>query len=455
MNASLSLRNRVVNAASWTVGGHISGHLLRLISNLIMTRLLVPEMFGVMAIGYVIMNGLAMMSDVGIRQHIIQSKLSDSADYLNTAWVLQILRGGLLWVIALIISWVLVAFADSNLWPPDSVYAHPSLPYVIVALSFTAFINGFESTKLALANRNLAMNMVVKIEIGSKFIGIVSMITWAYVDRSIWALVFGALVTSLLKSALSHMVLPGHNNKLHWDSDSLYELLHFGKWMFLSSTLGFLVINGDKIVLGGLIDVKHLGVYTIAIFVISAIQQLLARISQSVALPAFSEVVRDRPGDLKKTYYKFRLPLDGTILFLVGILFMAGHHVIDILYDDRYQAAGHMIEILSLSLIAERYSLTSFCFMALGKPSYLIPIIMMRIPILFLLLPMVYREFGFDASLWVIALCRLAEWPILFYLKIKMSLLSLVKEMYFMLFLLCGLFVGWVINYVFLFYMST
>ena len=99
----LTLRKRIIHGASWIMVGHISGQLLRLVSNLIMTRLLVPEMFGVMAIANVIMIGLAMMSDIGIRQHIIQSKHSDSENFLNTAWVVQIIRGIILWFIALII----------------------------------------------------------------------------------------------------------------------------------------------------------------------------------------------------------------------------------------------------------------------------------------------------------------------------------------------------------------
>jgi len=452
MNSHKSLRNRIIQATSWTIGGHISSQLFRLASNLIMTRLLVPEMFGIMAIASVVMMGLALMSDVGIKLHIIQSERSNSEDFLNTAWVVQIIRGVIVWIFAVILSWILVVLDNRNWWPEDSVYADPILPYVIVAFAFTGIIRGFESTKVAMANRNLVMNVVVKIELISQLIGISVMIAVAYVERSIWALVIGALVTNLLKVIFGHVVLPGLNNKFRWERESVYELLHFGKWIFLSSILGFLVTNGDRIILGGLIDSNLLGVYTIAIFIISAIQQLFAKMTQSVAFAALSEVVRQNPDKLKETYYRFRLFIDAIALFLVGVLYISGHHIIDFLYDDRYQAAGHMLQILSLLLIADRFSLTGQCFIALGKPSYLIPMLITRIPILYLILPIVYQQFGFDIALWVIALNRLAEWPILLFLKIKMSLFSLNKEIFFLLYLVFGIVVGWVINSIFLLY---
>ena len=45
-------------------------------------------MFGVMAIATLVMIGLAMFSDLGLRQNIIQSKRGGEFLYLNTAWAI-------------------------------------------------------------------------------------------------------------------------------------------------------------------------------------------------------------------------------------------------------------------------------------------------------------------------------------------------------------------------------
>lgn len=450
MSTSLTLRKRIINAASWTMGGHVFSQFLRLASNLIMTRLLVPEMFGVMAIANVVMIGLAMMSDVGIRQHIIQSSRSDSEDFINTAWVVQIIRGGILCAFGLFISWSFILLADSSLWSSSSVYADPILPYVIGILSFTAVISGLESTNLAMANRNLVMNKVVKIELISQFTGIILMVTWAYIDRTIWALVVGAIVSSLVKTALSYTMLPGNKNRICWKKKSLHELLHFGKWIFLTSILGFLVINGDRLILGGLIDAKLLGIYTIALFIASAVQNILGKIIGSIALPALSEVVRNRPEDLKKVYYKFRFPVDVITFFLAGVLFISGGVIIDLLYDVRYSAAGFMLEILSIALIMERYSLTNQCYIAMGKPSLMIPVISTRMFFLYVGLPVMYYIYGLNAAIWSIVAATYATLPVTLYYKIKNGLLDIYKEVFTIPFFFLGIVAGYGVKYIYL-----
>jgi hypothetical protein len=61
--------------------------------DLILTRLLFPEAFGLMALVQVFMGGLQMFSDLGVNMSIIQSKRGEDPDFLNTAWTFQILRG--------------------------------------------------------------------------------------------------------------------------------------------------------------------------------------------------------------------------------------------------------------------------------------------------------------------------------------------------------------------------
>src|SRR6266571_1268363 len=143
----ISLKRKILNAGVWSLAGYGLSQAIRFGSNLLMTRLLVPEMFGVMAIATTVMVGLAMFSDVGLKQSVIQSKRGNDPDFLNTAWVIQILRGFVLWVFAICVS-LLIFLADRiGMVPKDTVYADPILPYVIAILSITAVIGGFQSTK--------------------------------------------------------------------------------------------------------------------------------------------------------------------------------------------------------------------------------------------------------------------------------------------------------------------
>src|SRR5204863_421086 len=77
----------------WSATEYLAGFILRLGSNLILARLLVPEMFGLMALVNTFMMGLQMFSDVGIGPSIIQNRRGDDPAFLNTAWTIQVMRG--------------------------------------------------------------------------------------------------------------------------------------------------------------------------------------------------------------------------------------------------------------------------------------------------------------------------------------------------------------------------
>src|SRR5262252_1388660 len=96
----VSLKQRVLGAGAWSVGGYALSQILRFGSNLVMTRLLAPDMYGVTAIAYVILSGLAMFSDLGLRAVIIRSGRGHDPVFLNTAWALQIVRGVMIWAVA-------------------------------------------------------------------------------------------------------------------------------------------------------------------------------------------------------------------------------------------------------------------------------------------------------------------------------------------------------------------
>ena len=144
----------MLHAGGWVVAGYALSQAIRFGANLVMTRLLVPEMFGVMAIAMMVMYALALFSDLGLRQSIVQSRRGGDAAFLNTAWAVQIGRGFVIWGAALALALGL-AFMDAvGIVPQHSVYADTracrrSSP----SSRLCAVIAGFESTKLSEASR--------------------------------------------------------------------------------------------------------------------------------------------------------------------------------------------------------------------------------------------------------------------------------------------------------------
>ncbi|MBI5891288.1 MAG: oligosaccharide flippase family protein [Nitrosomonadales bacterium] len=393
-----------------------------------MTRLLVPEMFGVMAIANILIVGLQLCSYFGIHHNIIQSQKGDEPSFLNTAWTFQIIRGLVIFLLAICLAAGLFLANSFGFVGESSAYHNPVLPGVLAVLSLTALISGFESTNLASANRAMRMGRLTILELISQVIGLAGMIVWAVIDKSIWALVAGTILSSCTRTLLSHWFIKGLTNRLMWDRAIFSELFTFGKWMLLTTILGYLVSSGDRLVLANLVNADVLGVYTIALFITGALQEVMSKLTTNAALPVLSKVVRERREELSLVYYKIRLPIDLAVLFLCGILFYAGHLITDVLYDHRYESAGHMLEILAVSMFAIRYILSEQVYIAFGKPRLLMPVQILQLLVTFSVIAPVYKAYGLDGAIWVIALTPLLALPVTAYFMVKYGFFNLRRE---------------------------
>jgi O-antigen/teichoic acid export membrane protein len=424
------------------MGGHVLSQLIRLGSNLLMTRLLEPEAFGLLGIVIVLMIGFALFSDIGVTQNIIRSHQGAEEVFLNTAWTLQIIRGIFIWFVATALALVL-PFAVSHAWvKAGTVYANPMLPWIISAYATTAIIQGFSSTKIATARRQMLARRITQIEIVSQVLALVVMLLVAWSTRSIWALVIGSVTSSLLSCILSHRWLPGVSNKLLWDRAALKELIGFGKWIFLSSAIGFLAINGDRLMLGGIVSAQLMGVYTIAFMLVNAVQMVMQMVSGNIIFPALSEVMRVRPQHLAMTTNKLQMYGDIFLVTTCGFLIASGQSIVDLLYDARYREGGFMLSALAIGAIGMRYQIVEQCYLALGKPKINTVTSFIRLLVLYLGLPIGYHYWQFDGALLAIVLSQYAGWPAAIYFKIKYQLFSLRSELVMIPLLLLGLGLG-------------
>jgi O-antigen/teichoic acid export membrane protein len=438
----------VLRAGGWTVAGFALSQAIRFGANLVMTRLLVPEMFGVMAIAMMIMYALALFSDLGLRQSIVQSRRGREAVFLNTAWAVQIARGMVVWIAALAIGALLVAVQRTGVIPPDSVYAHPGLPPVVVILSLCAVIAGFESTKLSEASRSLSLGRITQIDVVSQALGVLCMIAWAAVDRSIWALVAGGLCAAAARTLLSHSWLPGTANRWQWERAAFREIIGLGKWIFAASILGFFVNSADRLVLGALTSASVLGVYVIAFLIFSSVEHVLARIVGEVSYPALSEVARERPADLRSSYYQFHLAVGLPACVAAGVLMISGEPLIALLYDARYSQAGWMLEVLALALVTIPFRVATQCFVVLGAPQMMSQICVIRLVALGVLTPAGFQLFGLAGALWAIVLSYFAWLPTTIAFVIRHGLFDARRELPLLPAALLGMALGTVLNHV-------
>lgn len=427
----MSLKERATRASAWVVAGYGVSQVLRLATNLIMTRLLVPEAFGLMAVVAAIWIGLDMMSDMGIRGSVIYHKRGNDRAFMNTAWTLQIIRGAFIWGLALLASWLLYLLFSKGLMPTGTIYADPLLPKVVAVATCASVLKGFESINLHVASRNLALGRLSALEVASQAVAIPVMVIWAMQEASVWALVAGGLTSSLVRTAGSHLFILGPRCRLGWDPVSFWKMFHYGKWILVSSTTGFLVQHGDRLLIGGLLASREMGVYAIAILLAESVRNLFSRIIGSVVFPAISEAARDSTARLSSVYYKYRTRADPILFLVAGMVAVLGDDLVRLLYDDRYAEAGWMLQILSASIFLSAFQAQGSVLLALGKSRTLAALTTIGGAFLLISIPLFYFYFGMVGAI-VAASVRLV-WgiPVGFWAMQKLNILRPGRELLF------------------------
>ena len=356
----MSLRSQALKGTIWTVIGFGASQVLRLGSNLILARLLVPEFFGLMALVSIFLIGLDLFSDVGLGPSIVQNKRGDDPDFLNTAWTIQVMRGIVLWLGSLLIA-----------WPVSHFYKEPQLLWLIPVVGLTTLIHGFDSTALLTLNRQLAVRKLAIFELVGQIITLTVMVVWAWFDRSIWALVVGNLVAGIYQLVWSHRLLPHQPNRFAWDKEAAQKIFTFGKWIFFSTALTFLASQADRLILGKLVTPTVLGLYGIAYTFADVPRQVIIALSGKVIFPAFSKLANLPRETFRAKILKNRMPILLALVAGLPILVSFGDYVIYILYKKEYYEAAWMLPIIALGIWhTTLYSTMSPALLALGKPVY-------------------------------------------------------------------------------------
>jgi O-antigen/teichoic acid export membrane protein len=328
---------RALRSSAITVAGFGLGQVLRLGSNLILTRLLFPEAFGTMALVTLFIIGMNMLSDTGTGAAIMRSNRGDDPDFLDTAWVIQIIRG-----FALTGAAVLLA------WPYAWWMGQPSLAQYLPVAALAMAIQGFNPTRFHTAHRHLQAGRVTLIDLSAQVIMIVAAVGLAWVWPSIWSLIVAGLVQVVAMWVLLNAFLPGHRNRFCWDKGAVNELVHFGKWIFLATVAGFVAVQADKIVMGRYLSLGDFGVYNIGFFLASFPSMLSSVVMARLLIPLYRESSPAASRDNMLRVRRLRFITTGALIALVAILGFAGPWLVGVMYDPRYHAAAGVVVVAAV-----------------------------------------------------------------------------------------------------------
>lgn len=429
LRRSLGSRRSLLGAAGWVSATFIAQQTLRLVSNVVLAWLLAPALLGTMLLINTLRTGGELLTDVGVGQSIVNNPSGNEPAFYNTAWTIQIVRGLILFALAIALT-----------VPIARLYGKPELLILLPAVAPIFIITGLTSPARFLLQKRLEVRKLALFDLAAALFGTAVQIGLALYTPTIWALVWGLLIGTAGPAAASFFLIDWRSHRLRWEKEAVRAVLHFGKWVFLSSLIYFLAMNFDRLYFADAIPIALLGVYGIARTFADTITLLFQRMGSLLIFPKVS-ASQQRGFDLQRAIRPIRL---ATLLVAATGLALAvalADRFIYLIYDERYHAAGFFLSILLVgSWFGILATMADAMMMGVGKPSGVALSNGTKLVVIAVALPLLLPRYGMNAALFTFVIADAVRYAMLAWRKRGVGLSFLRQDAALTLFFLVLIF---------------
>ncbi len=399
-------RRLLLGQVGWVGGSFAAQQVLRLVTNVALAWLLAPALLGIMLLINTLRTGAELLTDVGIGQSIVNNRRGEDPDFLNTAWTMKIVRGFILFAIGL-----------AATVPLANLYDDPQLRILLPVTAGIFVISGFSSPSRFVLQKRLDVKTLALFGLAMSFASVVIHVVLALISPTIWALIGGLWLGTILSTVVSFFLVRDLPHRLRFEREAATEIFHFGKWIFFASLIYFLAMNFDRLYFAGVIPYALLGIYGIARTFSDTIMQVFQRLGAMLVFPKVSAAAvrgAELRGKIKPLRWAVLLP---TATALAVAVTFADTFII-IAYDERYLPAGIFLTILLFGTwFAILGTLADAMMMGVGKPSSVATSNLAKFMIIVLTLPVLLPRYGIIAALFAFVAAEAVRYAVLVWRK--------------------------------------
>jgi PST family polysaccharide transporter len=327
--------------------------ILNIIFTAILSRILTPADYGVVAIVTVFTTFFSMLANLGFGTAVIQDKtLTDTEINHIFSFTLYIALG--LVIIFCLFGFLVAWFYQNNVYIP-----------ICIILSVSLFFNTI----------NMMPNAVLLKEKRFLLIGIrlvvVNIITYVItIILALYGFKYYALVIQSVLSALCIFIWNLKNTRLHVvfkiDFNSIKKIREYSGYQFGFNVINYFCRNLDKLIIGKVMGDVPLAQYDKAYRMMLYPYQSLTH----VITPALHPILSDYQDDQEFIYQKYMrivkfLSLLG--VFITAVCFWCGEEIIILVFGDQWHDAVAVFKALSLSIGVQMINgLSGTIFQSLG-----------------------------------------------------------------------------------------
>jgi O-antigen/teichoic acid export membrane protein len=351
-----NLKAKSARAAMKLGVGTLVGQCTKFVRRMILARILAPSELGVMAIVFSVSIALEALTEVGVKQSVIQNKKGANDDYLNMAWWMQLVRGLCLSGIAVTVApWI------------GSFYHKPELVSLLrvsfLAIAFRAFI----SPRAYVLEKEYKFGTRVILFEGSALLGSILTIVLALLLKNVWALVLGFVGEAVALCLFSFVLVPFLPRfKIH--RDSLGDLMKYARGIFGLPILTAISFQAPILILGKMIDDYQLGLFSYAYMLAYFPTDLYMRVIGPILLPAFSKK-QDDSRSLCRGIIEVTRWTSITGLPLIAFMTCCASELLSVAYGPGYAVMAFPFAVLCLQIVTRNGAMIlAGMYLAVGKP---------------------------------------------------------------------------------------
>ena len=317
----------------WTVAMRWTIRLLGVVSVSILARLLDRADFGLVAMATAASALPQVFLDLGLEIAVVREKNPQPSLY-NTAWTIRFLQMA---CIAVLIFFTAPLVAD--------FYGDARIEDIFRVLAFIVFIQGSENIWIVSFSKTFRFGKDFVYFSSVKFISVIVTIILAITFRSYWALVFGQLSASLIRTTISYFIVP---EKPRWTLVDWRKLWAFSQWNLLRGLASYIARNSDRLILGKLASAPIVGAYTVGREVSELPAGEISSPINRVIAPSFSEM-QYQPRRLASAAKKSLAALCTIVMPVSFGIGACANQIVPVLLGDKWMSTIPIIQLLALS----------------------------------------------------------------------------------------------------------
>lgn len=393
----------------------VGTNLVRIISTMVLTRLLAPEVYGVVGVILSILYTLQMLTDFGLQAYVVRHPQADDQNFLDSVYTIHAVRGVALTGLATLLAWPLSIILDK-----------PGLVAPLVVSSLMFVIDGQASLHQYRALREGKVQRFSIIELITNLTQTAVTIVLAFFLRNIWAIIISMLIASCVRVWSTYALFPGQRHRLRRDRAVSADLWSFSRVVAASSAITLIIGQVDKLALGRILPLNQFGTYILASSLAGTPVAFAINYTSAIVYPTVAAAVRDGRS-IAEAYYSCWRRFFYLYAFGAGGLIGVADLLVRFLYDPRYVLVAHFLRILAVSTtLAMVNRAMESVQVAMGRPRMGVEMNLTRLswligggilaiyqssPLIFVLTLGLVEVPAYAFGLWRLAGNRIISWP--------------------------------------------